>query len=268
MYKATSIFAYTSRLKRAAGWSESWYIDGTLSDVRNGLEAIEKKRAGLLPATVAIIGQRLQKITNLQTGRGKSVTSRDTWPGIIQGGAQDIPQMAMLCQCQAQDLDNTKRFTLRGMPDLDVVEGDFEDATQYQVAFNAFAVQLYARARIRCYDLGQPQINVLSVGSDGTFILQADLAFDVGDFITLLRVKDIYGRAVKGTFYINAKGSARTGTFFGWKGFVVGQSGSARKRVFVYPRIQDKSLQLVKAVTRKVGRPFDVYRGRVRAAQR
>jgi len=125
MIKCTSLFSYQSQNGRHAGWSETWYIDANFTLAREAMSGVQNSRAGMMPSTVEITGQRYTQLFDLQGTSGKSLATSDRFPGGARGLIQDVPQMALLCSAQAVGTNNVKRYTLRGMPDTVMVGGDF-----------------------------------------------------------------------------------------------------------------------------------------------
>lgn len=260
MLRFSMLFHSVSANVRVAGWSESWYFDGDVLAAETPAQRLCEARAAILPSNSKIIGQRYQVIG------GMSRTSSLIFPGTTRLG-NDVPQMALLCRVVAIGTANKKLFTLRGLPDNYVVAGELAAVDQLVPAVRNYLTNVSILGfRFRGRTLTNPQVNILSVAADGTFQLTADLIYNQGDYLTMMRVKDVFGRSVKGSFYVLTKTDARNGRFASWPaGVAVGQNGRVRKLEYQYPQIAGVGSQYLRVVVRKVGRPFDLYHGRAPA---
>jgi len=68
------------------------------------------------------------------------------------------------------------------------------------------------------------------------------------------------GRLATGSYKLSSA-SGNTAQLVGWS-FAASAGGKARKSVVIYPLIDGLNTVATRIVTRKVGRPFDQYRGR------
>jgi hypothetical protein len=263
MLRCTSLINYSSANERAGGWSESWYLDATIDAARQPFSTLQTARATMLPNHIVIVGQRFTTLLDPPNSiKGKSISTNNEYPGGYNI-AQDVPQMAMLCRVRGDGVPNTKRYTLRGMPDGTVSGGEFTDDAVWTAGFNQYTAALRRLAfRFRGLDNSQPVIGLQGVLPNGDFILNAPLAFAQGDALTLLRVRDSNGHAVTGTYYVKTATSNIAGTFANWKGATVLGSGSVRKRVFIYPTMGTTINSFLRVIVKKVGRSFFQYRGR------
>jgi len=273
--RATMIFSYTSESGRQAGWSESWYLGASILDaqVAANMNQLMLARVRMLPAPGLITGYRLTQINDAPFGTGnalRSLSFEDNIPGAYTNRdntfQQDIPQMALQARVLSASTLNVKNYDIHGLPDGIVQGGKYIPTGAFTQGFVAFAGVLSQRQfQFRGLDLTQAKTGIASISDTGAFTLTGDNPVEVGQWLMMLRVKDITGKPVKGTFYVLTKPTARTGTLLNWTGQTVGQSGEVRRRNFVYLAVQQGSNTPLRATTRKVGRPSNAYRGRVSA---
>ena len=262
-----------SRGKRIAGFSESWYYAG--DNPQSALNALEAAGAGiadilsvrsqLLPANSAVVGARA-----ITVGLPGGTVARE-YLRIGKGEATpDIPQMALLCRANGAGVPNHKLFSLRGVPDEMVRNGEYGGSREYDVALRNFFRQL-ARWQIRCVDTTQPIANVLSMAADGTMILDAPIAAPAGDVVNVLRVTVEGNRQRGGIFTVASVDATQLVVkVTGWK-YGAGEGGKARKHRIKFVNVAEKreaggvtdgDVRVLRAVPRKVGRPLSEYRGR------
>lgn len=250
----------TGRPVRTAGWSESVLFDGAFNDVvQRDFEYLCSARAGLLGNGCSVIGQRYQGVfpaTRAQT-RGTRYPGR-------AGLAQDFPTLSLLCKIGAGGATNTRNVILRGIPDARVVGGEYSPSRDFTNALELYANQL-AKWDFRAKLVASPRSPIYEILSDGTFRLQSDLTFDVGDLVTLRRVVNDNGNDVSGLYPIQLKVNAKEGKIAGWTGGVVDQKGEMVKMAYGYFRMAASTFSVIRLTSRKVGRPFGQFVGRVKA---
>jgi len=268
MKRITSMFNYVSKDGRAGGFSESWYYDGGFDEAFAVLASMNGLRMQMAHRGVKCVGSRVTDLINPATVANSGKSRTDNRVFVAPRAAAripDVPQMATSHIVDGTGVDNTKRFMLRCCPDPNAVEGGFEDDGAYLVAFSAWLGELAARnVKFRCIDLTKPRVKVASIANDGTFVLLADLTYNVGDYITVYRVRNTAGVATSGSFSVEAKTDSKNGKLRGWTGGVVGISGELRVRGYTYPVVKDVGTQFKGITVGKVGRPFGQYRGRAR----
>jgi hypothetical protein len=262
VYKISFLLQQNSGQNRIAGFSETWYRDGTLPEVVTAADAVAKRRSGFLTGFAAITGTRIQLI-----GGGAQVQNGQ-YVGTYRVN-QDIPQMALNCICKGQGVLNKKTFQLRGIPDGNVEGGEFNPTQQFSNNFDTWARSLVSEGmRFKAKDMTQPKVQIVSIANDGTFQLAAPITFNVGSYIDLLRVRTTTGLLVSGTYYVSVKTDGANGKFLNWPGGTVTLNGQARTNVTIYPLVDRDTVRYLKITTRKVGRPFDLYAGRRRTRSR
>ena len=242
---------------RIAGWSESWYYDGTVAAAKTNFELLCRHRAGGLPTSAAVIGQRYQTIG------GGSVTHNVRSPG-NSGVTNDAPQMGVLCKMPGSGVANIRRMTFRGIPDAWITGGELNGAAGFNAWFNLMARRIAGDGwRFRGRDLARPTARIASIAARVLTLTDA-LAFGVGDYLQLRDVRTTTGRSVSGLYQVEATTGATNATLRGFPATsTVELNGFASLNVIIYPTFAAAGeMQVVRSVVKKVGRPFDQYRGR------
>ncbi len=267
--RLTNIFQVTTApanlaLARAhtGGWSESFWTNLSPAAYNPIWAWQQQKRAILLPATAAIVGYRTQEytISGNKLLPGGAASGRQNLPG---GSSRitDLPQVSLMLNCATAGSPNTSRLILRGIPD-DVMEGG-----EYQpnAAFQAAVTQLINSMVGFNFgfvgrDLSQASVRVLKIAVNLITVDQIPgTGLAVGDFVRLHRVYDDNNNPVKGAFPVTAI-AGNVLTVAGLDATLTRPSGTLRKdllQLFSY-----RSMQPIRAVVKKVGRPFEQYRGR------
>lgn len=241
---------------RVGGWSESWYLDHwplTSNDnIRFG--NLMRSRAALLPTNALIVGQRYQQVEPV----GASSTGAKVYPGRAQA-AQDIPQMALYCRVRSSDNPNIRPMYLRALPDARVFRGEYYPSSTYDQALNDFFAEL-RNFRFRGADLVTGLKDIRTIGADGSVYCYEAHGLAVGNKVTILRSEQAStGNLVGGQYRVATVVSSTTVTLNAWP-HGIADGGQLRPYSIVYPTVGE--VDIARVVTRKVGRPFDQYRGR------
>lgn len=265
--KVTYLFDYVSAPANGAdaashkgGWSETIWQNGE-SPIASQLREIANHRRLLLPSSVRIIGYRQQVYQIVQSG-------------LLAGGASivllglsgnqtyfpDLPQVALSMVANSNTATNSRRFSLRGIPDSVMVNGEYQPSASYRGFVTAYGNALIANGAVfPGRDLTQPIHNIESI-LDGKLRTIGDISVAVGDRVLLRRCKDVDGVPVIGIFTVTAV-VGRDVTLGGFDlETVVGPVGLATRHVMRMTNINN--VVVGRAVVRKIGRPFEQYRGR------
>ncbi len=246
------------------GWSEFviWNSDNVASLIQalrgglNGLPALLPSRAALLPGSAQIVGVRLYA-----GGAGKGQSYGFAYPGPA-GASSDVPQMALLCKSGPSGFAVTRRFTLRGVPDLFVTNGEFTPSAGY-----ATLIQTYFQALFNFgfygLDPGTPTAQVLNISLAGVVTLKIPVSpFNSTQLLNVSKTLNSAGQFVSYTGFLSAIGPGQNQfTLPNWTagsctgGKIVVKSRSVYS---MNPAIS----AVTRVVVRKVGRPFEQYRGR------
>lgn len=246
----------------SAGWSESWWRAGTINSDAPEIRALAQRRAILLPAQGSIIGFRLANYTlsGNKIVPGGTKTGKFQYPG-AQAMSTDLPQVALEMSGLTAGGPNTSRFTLRGIPDSQMLFGEFQPNSAFRSQLTRFENTLISDGwGFLGRDLTSPVAQVQSIAA-GVLTTNAGMGVAVGDYVRLLRVFDTSGKSVQGSFRVTAVAGGNQYTLAGiGNGVTVLNSGNARKDLVSIFTFRDVNAS--RAVVRKVGRPFESYRGR------
>ena len=246
--------------RHTAGWSESlWYPDADPPAGR--LDFLAGDRARILPSAAAIIGQRIQVYT-LEGNRlkpGGASTLKVNYPG-NQLWTCDIPQMALEVALKASGAPNSSRILIRGIPDDQVLGGEYTGTATYKGQVTTYLNRMQnLNFQFLGRNLSNISVRVISIAAN---LLVTDVPCGAipGDYVRLLRVYDINGRPISGSFRVQS-GSGVNLTLLGLPaGLAVEQSGACRKDEFALRSIASHEIGRIRV--KKVGRPFEGYRGR------
>lgn len=243
---------------RVAGWSESFYYDDTTPGV--DVSGLMATRAALLPQGAFIVGQRYQ----FADGSSRSDTRR---VNSNTGLSVDVPQMSLLCSARNLELQSTRRFMIRGLPDAWVVNGELVSGpdgrsvrTRLVNYFDALGSGFSWKAR----NPGGAEADVATITNPGLATVLQDLPAFIGTLLRAKRVKDIYGRSVNGTFRVGTDPVPLSKVFplVGWPNTAVVGKGKLQIATFRQVPFVLKDITFSRVVVKKVGRNFFQYRGR------
>jgi len=242
--------------KRLGGWSESWY-SATASSIDATIPIFQtwcQRRVGILSTGAAIVGQRYQIVSP-----AGAVASRNLrYPGLA--GPADQPQAALLMKGISTNGRNRRLFTWRGIPDSQIVEGEYSGNGTFPAALQVL-INNTGGWSMRARVLTATTYPLLQITSAGVFTTEVDHPFADGAMVRVLRSRDANGITVSGRFQVIAPITARTGTLFLWPTTAT-KGGSVRSDSVDYYQINAADISVLRAVVKKVGRPFTPYRGR------
>jgi len=244
---------------RVGGWSENLYFDDA-AKMPASITAMQVRRAALLPANCAIIGQRYR----FADGSSQTFTERFASPGDF---SVDIPQMALQCTAKNLGMASIRKFNIRGLPDSWVVNGEWIGSGPAQsrlIAYFNTLVGFQWKGRLR----SAAAVDVVSIDGNGVFVLADDLAFTLGGQIRLVRVTNDVGQNVTGIYRVLLRTDARNGKLANWKSSTVDSVGKFQLVSFQYPTFLAGQITYSRVAPRKVGRSFFQYRGRASKRRR
>ncbi len=249
-------------LIRVGGWSESFYKDVSSP---TSLDRLALARATLLPDIGNVVGLRIQQVNPA----GKANTFVRSLPG-NQNFLTDIPQMALLCSARAINGLNTRSITIRGIPDSQVVTGEWQPFPNYKALMEAYLLLLKTDAwQFRAVQKDAPLFAVneiipvpMSPTNNATVSALQSIpgGFVPNEAAVLIKAQLEDGRFVGGKFIIDGVNSGtNVMTIRQWP-FAEAKGGKFRLYSLIFPVIGDTGIS--RAIVRKVGRPFTSYRGR------
>ena len=252
----------TSASAHSGSWSENHWDNAGLSANDPLLSAIAIARAGMLPKQAAVIGIRTQQYTIDQNKLVPGGTS--TFKTLVAGNQtydsnlpQDGLRFSALCAGQPKAI----RFTAAAIPD-DVIKGGEYTGDP---AFNRFVVA-YINALIRAglgsvvADFTQPSIRVLGIAPPVIRLETASAGYAT-NYIKLKRVVDSHTNLpIKGSFLCDSV----AGQNYTVEGLdptaIAGPGGFARRDFIKFAPYAE--IKVDRATPRKIGSPFEKYRGR------
>lgn len=288
VYKCTALMNITTGLdnpvprKRAAGVSEGIYTtQSNPNTVQTMFEELCRKRAPLLPVGAVIIGQRYQTVDPVGPA---SVVNR-AFPASSALGC-DYPNLSLQMNSKGVGVRNVRRGFIRLMPDIMIKDGEFfpgndtwmRSLQNYFVALSGW--------QFRGDDLTVPLVPLVgytpeSSTTEGIVETEEAHGWVAGNIILLQKMQDPESkRFVSYRAKVISTGSTTTAlvklikaTNSGFK-----QGGRGRKSIPMYHTIAPTGVtgnvfapSIVqgtiagKITSKKVGRPFDLFRGHATA---
>jgi hypothetical protein len=244
-----------------AGWSETVWSP-LAPDTLDAITTLMNARARLLPKQARIIGYRSQVYT-VQGNKlipGGANSTIYTRPGIPANDC-DTPQCAVLLRATANGTPNTRNFTLRGIPDSQISFGEYQPSGAFKASMTTYSNELSSGPwGFPGRDLAQVSQRVLGMLNGVVEVDNAIPGAAAGAFLRLLNVRDDNGKTISGSYPITLA-AGRNYTLGGLAGYNV-STANGRARLDVIAMCQIASCSVARAVTRKVGGPFERYRGR------
>ncbi len=248
------------------GWSESVYTSNpSITAVRTAIlgdpvlgGGLAPLRAQLLPASGSVVGYRIAQVLPRV---GKAQTQSVVFPG-SPSRETDVPQMALQCSINSASTNNVRRFSIRGVPDDQVIDGEFAPDAGYQTRLSFYATEL-SNWQFLGQDLTVPFLPVTSIDVTGLVIMAAPPGYLVGDTVQFRNVR------IQATGQLVSFKAKVTVAPIGGVTFTITPPpllamafGEVRKVAFALFTMDGNSFQVARVAVRKVGRPFGQYRGR------
>lgn len=253
-----------------AGWSEMvyWYRDddvgNLIAELKTGTSpgiGLLPARAGLLSPNQTIVGVRLYKGG---AGRGQLVSAQ--YPG-NWGGTKDIPQLALSIRGGSVNYGVSRLATLRGIPDDQVSNGEFSPSLQFANRLGNYFRSL-SQWGFRALKPTIVRYKIATISSAGLVTLDLPNVFATENKVRVLGAMDAYGRKRSFDGFVSSVGPLPNQ--FSLASWTLGER---TKGVVFIPDYDTFPLDRVLSVanritTRRVGRPFEQYRGRRSRRQR
>lgn len=248
------------------GWSESiWYAGSDLTALWNQLTVgpsggvnwgLLQVRADLMTDNATIVGVRLYS-----GGSGKGNFRAIAYRGLYPSSVAEIPQMAVLGYLGVTGSTRAKRLTIRGIPDEMAKGGEFTPTSDYATRLSNYGAALGGFASFTKDD--NAGLAILTISAAGVVQLNGvPPTWGVGIGVQIRSALNASGIRVGGKFACTAVNTpSNQFTIAGWvEGACTG--GNALVPVSSIKGIVGNSLTISRLVQRKVGRPFEQYRGR------
>lgn len=249
-------------IPRTAGWSESLYgpdspgdITALLKGPRSPLKPLLEARAALLGAAGRIIGVRLY-----QGGAGKGQLLNATYAGTASVGS-DMPSVALLLSATNRISGLSRRWMIRGIPDVNVEEGEFSPGPAIIPRLQTYFAALAGFGWMGSVNSNTVKIRSITVGGVVTTVTPHGFAqFAVPTFKQVLVTAT--GKRVGGQYKISTLNPDPTVfTIQDW-GEGAATGGTVGFDTLAFQQFTNSDISIVRATARKVGRPFAAFRGR------
>jgi hypothetical protein len=240
---------------RTGGFSETVYYTNVSAGTINSFYDLCQLRANLLGRGGAVIGQRYQQVDPVGQASSEKRVFRS---GLAM--TTDNPNMAIQLRCRGANVANIRRSHIHCIPDDVTVAGEYVTGTPWDLNFALFKAGLRGWL-FRGRDLTLPKVLVKDITDAGVVTFLSDLPLGVTDLVSLYRVEDANGNFVNGTFQVGVASTLRIVTLNNWKAGAC-KGGKAQKFSPIYPTINVAGTSLGTVSIRRVGGPFNKFRGR------
>jgi hypothetical protein len=263
----------TGRPGRSFGWSESLWLQNDITFGDGNLLELCRARAVLLARGIAIVGVRKEVFDP----KGLSTTATLLFPGtngLQTGTVMDFPSLALYFRLPSSNpAGKARSFVLRGLPDEAVKGGEWfpgqiaAGLQRQETVFRDYVSTIVGGNWKGRYTTPDTIYPVGSIDGDPKVVyFIGPNTLQVGDWVRAYRMIGNFGQPITGRWRIATKPTSDTATLTGWNQAVsVGTEGnpSFRSKQTVLGTFLDPGASLVpKVVSRKVGRPFDLFRGK------
>lgn len=278
--KCTAVFTYVQNPigdsdvvgSKQGGWTESIYYPGSNLGQAQDAFAVPQgdwcsSRAKLLGNPIRIVEQRYQIINftpPLAVQAGQETVTYKVFTAAGSTGYQDEAGVAFAVRVNAVAPQTNKlKQIFRGVPDSLVIGGGFRKIDYYQTAIKNFFFNQDV-FRFSGKDLSQTRYKIATIDAMGNVVTSEPTTFALGQQVQVLRTLPVLqGRRFGGTFAIGAFTDSTHFQLSGWTG---GATTGGKIRiaglVFWQPETLPAQAATPQATFKKVGRPFDVLRGR------
>lgn len=245
-----------------AGWTESYWSWNPVSSGDPSIRSWASVRQNLLPPTASIVGFRISDYTIVQnkfvpTG---TASGKLNYPGGA-AGLCDIPQMGLEIGLSTLQGPNTARVVLRGIPDNQVTGGEYSPDGIFKGNVTRYCTEIENKGwRFAGRDLSIAPLPILSVAGN-----VVTLAGNIGavknlSSVRFLNAKADGGKGIVGAYLVTDV-AGNTITLAGYSGGNM-STANGKMRIDIVTIFDIVSAKPSRVVVRKVGRPFEGYRGR------
>jgi len=263
-YKLTMIFQAATQPvspatpQRVAGWSESVYVASLTTRARQQFRDLMTARAACLPNTAAIVGQRYQPVMPVGGSNSGAERFPGTWPASLTGEpAQDIPSSALYCRTLTTQA-NSRMTILRCIPDEWVRGGELWYPTSVQQRLEAYFAQLTGWQMLG-RDLTAPRLPIYQITDEGLLNFdEAQAPIAVGT-VRITSTMDSNKIRWSGTYKVTSNPTPSTVQLLGWNH---GNTEGGSLIIYTPTLIPMTTTAISRIITKKVGRPLFVFRGR------
>lgn len=244
-------------IRRNGGWSESYYFPTVLSAGDIGFfEIFCLYRAALLPKSARIVGQRYQQILP----KGATSTGGLVIPG-NPNYRTDIPQMAVLIRTPSDTAPNISHRKLACIPDQFVLDGEFLPDANYTGLLN-----LYFNEARNWYFLASNKAStsfpIFNIAGDGTLTTTVPHTFVAGQTVHVSRALLPNGTFQSDDYMLTNPITAQAMKLTLWPAGLTTTGGTVSLPTFLFAKMTNGG-KVNRVTTRKIGRPFTGFVGRV-----
>jgi len=249
------IIGYTGTA-HAFGFSEAlWRTSGTDAQTTDWIRTqLAPARAFLLPSNVTLTDALLYT-----TGGGRGVPVPLGFVG--SQPRSDQVNVAALCSTRHPTAPAQRRWWVHCLPDLWVIDGELHLTNVQATIFGGYLARMNESSW-----LGLIQNNlqtIISVSAAGLVSLPGPHVFTAGQLLRVTRTLNAAKRRVGGNYFVSSIGPGLNNlTLTNWN---LGEttSGSLFRPTYdFYSMGGGSGTHVERAGTKRVGRPFDLYRGR------
>lgn len=238
------------------GFSESYLTSSSSFD--NELNYLQNsfapKRAGILPGSTRIIGARFY-----QVGGGRAIPIKLNFPGT--SGVTGIANKAVLCTSNNANAAVARRWWVHNIPDAQCTGGEFTPSVSYGTRFNQYLDTLAAASWSGI--VRASLATIVTIDAAGLVTCSAAHSFAVGQFVTISRTLTENGSLFGGLFRVATVGPLSSQfTLVAWDQGACSGGDAFLKQAQAYVIGLSGRPFIERAGTRRVGRPFGLYRGR------
>jgi hypothetical protein len=170
--------------------------------------------------------------------------------------------MSISCVFYAKAAVNRRRISLRGIPDSKVVGGGYVRTAAFSAAVADFYKNLDGYS-FPGHDKSVPGAKVLVVDANGRATLDRPVPFALNTPVRITRIKEAGSAEIRHfSSVITAQPAPTVVQLDPNRAVVIGLGGRMDSDVVLYFLVDPDEVPVPKITTRKVGRPFDSYRGR------
>lgn len=256
-YKVVFHINHVTAKLRESGWSESVYRQNA-SDLKSQIApaiALGDKRRLLLGQTADVIGITVVDVAT----PGRGVTYGRVGPGTT-GFLTDTPQQALLIKLYSEK-PNNRELSLRGVPDAQIVSGDYQPTPGYApLVADYLAMLTNGDWYFPGVDTLLPRSRVLSVINQ-TVTVDGVVSYPYGTPVEFYRTYDQYRNLMRGPQLVGDTVTSHVFKLLTINPTTVITSGFIRQIGRTIAKINGFD-GLIRIHNHKVGRPFGLVRGR------
>lgn len=238
------------------GFSEGYLtstgdFNNEVAFLRNGFGP---KRAAILPPSTRIIGARFY-----QPGGGRAVPVALSLPGT--SNITGLANKAVLCTSNNANAAVARKWWVHNVPDAQVVGGEFRPSNFFASRFVAYLDEIAQASWLGL--VRSNNIAVVTIDAAGLVTCPSAHSFNVGQFVTLTKTLLSSGQKFGGLFRVSTVGPLSSQlTLLDWDQGAATGGNMFLKTTQAYVIGASGRPIVNRAGTRRVGRPFDLYRGR------